>query len=321
MVRANEIGGYIEFEHFYGDLPHKKALRLNCGRACLAYLIEARRIKSIWLPDYLCSSVLDLCVRENVKVRVYSIGRNFEPSWDFRISENEYLYIVDYYGQLSNDCVEKAFSHAQGRLIIDEAQNFFAEPRCGIDTIYTARKFFGVPDGAFLSTNAHLDRKIPVDESFDRMRFLLGRFEKTASEFYPENKANNKRFSTEPIKIMSALTENIMRSLDYERIKFLRNENYAFLAKTLDPINELKLCPVDAPFAYPLLIKDGAMIRNRLALEKIYVPTLWPCMTIGKNDDGVAGRYARDILPLPVDQRYTLLDMQAIIDALLERNR
>ena len=36
-----EIGGYIEFESYHGTLFHEGALGLNCGRNCLAYLIEA----------------------------------------------------------------------------------------------------------------------------------------------------------------------------------------------------------------------------------------------------------------------------------------
>ena len=45
-----EFGGYIEFEYFHGNEYHDKAIKLNCGRNCLAYLIEAYDIKKIYLP-------------------------------------------------------------------------------------------------------------------------------------------------------------------------------------------------------------------------------------------------------------------------------
>ena len=69
-----EIGGYIEFERFHGSLFHDDALALNCGRACLDYLIEARGISKILLPTFLCGSVIDLCNRKGVKVRQYHVG-------------------------------------------------------------------------------------------------------------------------------------------------------------------------------------------------------------------------------------------------------
>ena len=49
-----EIGGYIELAKPVPKL-HSGALRLNSGRNCLAYLIEARGIGTVWLPDFLCA--------------------------------------------------------------------------------------------------------------------------------------------------------------------------------------------------------------------------------------------------------------------------
>ena len=36
-----EIGGYIEFEHNYGDEFYSDLINLNCGRNCLAYILKA----------------------------------------------------------------------------------------------------------------------------------------------------------------------------------------------------------------------------------------------------------------------------------------
>lgn len=40
-----EIGGYIEMEHYNLPMLHDRAIALNCGRNCLAYLIRAKEIK------------------------------------------------------------------------------------------------------------------------------------------------------------------------------------------------------------------------------------------------------------------------------------
>lgn len=128
-----------------------------------------------------------------------------------------------------------------GRVIIDQAHAYFDDPIEGVDTIYTCRKFLGVPDGAFLYTNTVLQEEIPQDVSYERMHYLLGRYEKTASEFYDEYVANNFLLANEPIKKMSKLTENLLHGIDYKRIKDVRTRNYEYLHRYFAKWNGLNL--------------------------------------------------------------------------------
>lgn len=65
---------------------------------------------------------------------------------------------------------------------------------------------------------------------------------------------------------------------------------------------------------YPLLIKDGAAIRKTLQKEKTYIPTLWPDVMEECGSNSLEYRYAADILPIPVDQRYEIEDMRKILE-------
>lgn len=56
-----EYGGYIELEKFRMKMLHEDALALNCGRGALEYLCEAKKIKKLYLPYFLCCSVVNLC--------------------------------------------------------------------------------------------------------------------------------------------------------------------------------------------------------------------------------------------------------------------
>lgn len=47
-----EYGGYIELDTYRLPMLHEGAIYLNCGRNCLAYLIEARKIKKIMFNDF-----------------------------------------------------------------------------------------------------------------------------------------------------------------------------------------------------------------------------------------------------------------------------
>lgn len=297
-----EIGGYIELDRYRLKMLHEGAVALNCGRNALAYLIKARNIKKIKMPYFMCDSVFEVCKKYGVEISFYHIDENFKPV-DATLENDEWFYLSNFYGQLDKEYIAE-LKNKFGRIIVDNAQAYFEMPVSGVDTLYTCRKFFGVADGAFLYTDSKLDEELPLDESFERMHFLLGRFERTASEFYSENVANNDLFETEPIKKMSKLTDNLLHAIDYEFVKERRTENFRLYHEKLSKINQLKLREVEGAFAYPLLIENGAEIRKKLQQQKIYIPTLWPNVVEEIPENSLEYRLAKDILPLPVDQRY-----------------
>lgn len=308
-----EIGGYFELESFSGTEYHSDALALNCGRNCVLFLIRLRGYKKVYIPDFMCSSIRNALDKNNIIYEIYSVNRNFTPVLDKEIAADEAVYIVNYYGQL-RDHVEK-WKKKWNNIIVDNAQDYFFSPQ-GVDTIYTCRKYFGVSDGAYLRLSNPLEpclfyEELPEDESFDRIRFVLGRYERNASEFYKESADNNKLFADEPVKKMSMLTHNILRAVDYKKIENTRTKNFAFLHENLSGINLLKNLTIpNGAFMYPLLLENGVAIRRQLHSLKIFVPTLWPDVCEGE----VALDYAANMLPIPCDQRYAIQDMKYIVN-------
>lgn len=308
-----EIGGYIELDTYHLPMLHEGAIALNCGRNALAYLLRARRIRKLWIPKFLCDSVPGVCQREGIPYAFYSIGPDFLPKQEVRLGEDEWFYLVNYYSQLDNLKIGE-FVRRYERVIVDNAQSYFQMPLPGVDTLYTCRKYFGVADGAFLYTEAKLDEEFPLDESFERMHFLLGRYERTASEFYREYAANNELFAAEPIKGMSKLTKNLLHGIDYDRVRSARIENYARLHEALREINGLDLQDSPGTFMYPLLLENGVEIRKRLQQRKIYIPTLWPNVSDWCEENETEICMAQNILPLPIDQRYGTAEMDCLLE-------
>ncbi len=303
-----EIGGYIELDTYTGKMLHDDGIKLNCGRNALAYLLKAKQIKKLYMPKFMCNSCDKVLADNDVDVVYYHIDLDFRPlisSWD------GFLYVVNFYGQLSNDYIKSLGPN----IIVDNAQAYFQEPIDGFETLYTCRKFFGVPDGAVLYTDKQIEIN-EVDQSYTRMHFLLGRYEKTAGEFYQEYVDNNHLFKDEPIKRMSRLTENLLHGLDYELVKTRRTENFAYLHEQFKAVNQLKLiCPSGA-FMYPLYLPNGAEIRKKLQAHKIFIPTLWPAVFNICDEGELEYNMAKNILPIPVDQRYTIDDMNYIVNIL-----
>lgn len=311
-----EIGGYFGLEQLNKNSGeyYKNAIALNTARNSLVYLAKARSIKKVYLPYYLCDSVANACEREGIAFGFYHTDECFKPVFDKELSEGEYLYVVNIYGQISNEDVEK-LSEKYGRIILDNTHGFFQKPAHGIDTIYCCRKFFGVPDGAYLTSDCILDEELPTDNSVDRTSHIYGRIKDGASAHYAEFKANDEKFIELPLMKMSELTHEMLSVIDYERVKQIREENFAFLHAALGERNRLKLRMPEGPYAYPMYCENGMELKKKLAERKIYVATLWP--NVLQMDDCLEKDYAENILPLPCDQRYTTEDMKTVISELL----
>ena len=306
-----EIGGYFGLEPLISNEYYKDLLALNTARNALLYTLKARKIHKLYIPNYLCDSVSEMCNREGYTYEFYHINSGFLPVFEKDLYDNEYLYVVNYYGQIRNEQIKKLQAKYK-RIIIDNVQAFFQKPVQGIDTIYSCRKFFGVPDGAYLSTDCKLEEDLPEDVSSGRLKHLLGRFETcSASTYYQDFRKNDEFFKNLELRKMSKLTHNILGAIDYDKVKEIREENYLFLHEQLKQRNRLKLTVPEGPYAYPLYCENGMELRRKMAEQKIYIPTLWP--NVLSSNDLVAKNYAENILPLPCDQRYRIEEMQIII--------
>ena len=67
---------------------------------------------------------------------------------------------------------------------------------------------------------------------------------------------------------------------------------------------------------YPYRVREGADIRKKLIVDKIYVATYWPNVFQWCASDALECRLADDILPLPIDQRYGSCDMERILNVI-----
>lgn len=313
-----EYGGYIELDTYQGKEYHENALALNCGRSCLKLLLEKEKIKKIYLPYFCCDSVAQPCRKSGTEIEYYHIKQDFRPIFEKELKENEWVYIVNYYGQLTQSEI-CSYKNQYQNIVIDNAQAFFESPAEKIDTLYTCRKFFGVADGAYLYTDiSNVEDDFEKDYSFERMRFLLGRYEKEANEFYQDYVENNHLFREEPVKTMSKLTHNLLRGIDYEKVSQTRKMNFAYLHQKLNSFNRLDLNVPEGAFMYPFYIEGGENLRKQLQKKRIYIPTLWADVFDVCEETDLEYDMAKNILPIPVDQRYTTEDMEYLATEVLK---
>ena len=63
-------------------------------------------------------------------------------------------------------------------------------------------------------------------------------------------------------------------------------------------------------------MENGIEIRKVLAQKKIYIPILWPDVLTDspEAEASIEHDYAKNILPLPCDQRYSIDDMKCLVE-------
>ena len=312
---TDAVGGYFELELRKGEHYHKNALRLNTARNCFEYILRARKYTKVYIPYYTCEVMLEPLKKCNVDYVFYHINEQLEPIEEtYQLQPTEAFLYTNYYG-LKQRCVERLAEQYGKQLIVDNAQAFFAEPLEGIDTFYSARKFFGVADGAYLYTDAQLDMEFEQDQSYQRMSHLLMRADVGAEAGYGEFRKNDDSLIDNPIRLMSNLTEKILCSIDYESIKQQRRSNYMQLDEQLRNKNGIHLTMDDdaVPIVYPYLT-DDATLRKRLIENRIYVARYWPNVLDWCRPCDIEETLAKDMIPLPVDQRYGEEQMKRIIE-------
>jgi len=306
-----EIGSFIELE-----LPKGRELfqgetdiaRLNTGRAAIWHSFRVTGAKSIWIPYYQCETVREFLQRKGVCVKYYHLDRDFTPM-DLQPSDDEAVLLVNYFGVMSR---RRMIELAVGlpNVIIDNCQAFFCEPIDGALTVYSARKFNGVADGAYVigkDAEKFVD-KYPQCYSSDTATFLMKRIEYGCEgEGYRSRTINEDRVDTEDIMRMSKLTRAMLDGADYEGNRQKRKENFEYACHLFSDINKIdpiRFCDDETvPMVYPLVVEDDALLGKLLA-AKHFQGHWWKYICEELPEETFEHWLSRYIIPVTIDQRY-----------------
>ena len=308
------IGGYFGLELNRGNHYHSgsNCVLLNSGRNSLEYILKVNQIDKIYLPYFTCDVLLEPATKLGIKYEMYHIDENLEPIFDFDKVQKKQIFLYTNYFGLKDDYI-KLLPRNNFNIVIDNAQSFFSDPITGFETFYSARKFVGVADGAYLFSNELDNSEIEQDYSGQRLSHLITRIDKSAEEGYNEFALNDASLIGQPILKMSRFTESVLQSIDYETIRLKRLENYNFLHSVLGDENRFKVIKNNSqvPMVYPFLTSDLSL-RQRLLENKIYCAKYWPNVK-SWNGSTLECEMAENLIHLPIDQRYSIAEIKKII--------
>jgi hypothetical protein len=310
------IGGYFGLELACRGSYHPNAIKLNTARNCLDYILKARKVKKVFIPYYTCDVLLKKIIMNNVEYCYYHINENFEPSETVRLGKNELFIYTNYFG-LKSKCINELFNIYRESLIVDNSQAFYSKPLAFVDTFYSARKFFGVPDGGYLYTSSLLNVDLEQSISYSSMFHLLKRLDLSPEDGYLENKKHEQMLNFEPLKMMSKLTEKILASIDYDFVKARRKQNYKYLDKILGKNNKIlfHMNEEDVPMVYPFY-NENYLTRDLLIKNKVYSAQYWESVLHNEYCNYFERMISASAVFFPIDQRYDTIDLESALKRL-----
>jgi hypothetical protein len=307
---------------------------LSARSAIYALCVELQP-RVAWLPAYLCPTMLEPFGRLNVPVCYYDAGPGFGPpaNWLTQVQASDLVFAIHYFGFPNRELPVAALVERGAVVIEDASQAMFAR-QIYPDSLYllfSARKFFGVPDGGILASvrgDAIRCRSLeppPADWWSKSLAVIRMR-----AEFDGECAVENHWFqlfqsveASFPVGLFrsSDLARNLIETgTDYEQMKKARRRNYCVLAERLGEFAAFpSLDEETVPLGFPVQVDERIRDRVLTSLyeQRIYPPVHWRLEADVPPNYSTAHALSRRILTLICDQRYTADDMVRQTDAFL----
>lgn len=303
-----EIGGFFELECDRRPLYYQDGIYLNSCRSALRYIIRTLGIKSIYAPFYTCNVVYDAIQQEGCKIVSYGLDSSLLPTREFSV--DDFIIYNNYFGVIGENVGELASRYPN--LIVDNAQAFYSMPDCRA-SIYSPRKFFGLPDGGILRANNLPLMDLEQGCSSDVVSHLFKRYDYGARNSYHDFCMNDKALEQYTLQRMSKLTTALMGNIDYDYARKRRLANFHYLEKHLFTSFPLKMTNEDVPLVFPLLVDNGEHLRENLIKNNIFCARYWPNILESIGNLSVERNLALNLVAVPIDQRYDLSDMEKVV--------
>lgn len=326
-------------------LPFEKELKkhnqyFNSGRAAIeALMLDLKPHKrTVWLPTYCCSSVYDAVSRAGLNIKQYDIKLDLSPSIEElpeKISPMEdVFYFVHYFGKRLGKqqlAVINKLREMDVVLVEDLSLSLLSNEEQGVGfgdyILGSLRKWFSIPDGAFLMSYAH---EVPhplhqASNDYTMYYFTAQLMKKNYLEsnnldknkyLQLSNEGMNTLFSDYTIRKMSEVSQRLYAAEDISTIIKERTDNFDYLYSELSKI-ELVQIPIDrqenmVPLGMYILTERRDALFQYLIKSGVYCNIHWrydPEIATSPNS-----RYLSEhCITIPCDQRYGKKEMDYII--------
>ncbi|MGI0528394.1 hypothetical protein [Treponema socranskii] len=291
----------------------------KCGR---------EREGGVLLPDYLCSSITQVCIDRKIPYRFYHIREDLLPDEKdifTKLDDNSVVLLISYFGLIDTDSIAaKIKKHSPNIvIIIDDVQNFYSSS----ESIFwdyrfnSYRKWFAVPDGAEIFCKFGVLRCPEKENEFAQYKFS-GNILKNFSGWVNDSicldliekgeEFLDKQYDCKCSKISKALINQI----PYEKIKDVRKRNAKFIHDELEKLGIKHIYnEMGVPLFIPIFLDNRNEVRKEMFENNIFTPVHWLYESEELNGNIKNHIYDTE-LSLICDQRYSLEEMEIQIEVL-----
>lgn len=318
----------------------------SLGRNAISMVLKQLKLlnKVALLPGYTCESVLYPFVYENYEIVCYNFNTDLTINLvDFKSKLDEFnpsvILVHGFYGKNTFLSAKNLIQTAKdnGCIIIqDDTQTIFSDVEILSADYYlgSIRKWLEIPDGAFVcSSEEFVDVPDSINNYFIELIAEAFRLKSVYSKKMDlQLKRRYKKLYLEAQELidkdptiykMADLSKGLLNGYDLTWMKKRRIENFNFLYnnlcnrfKSLNPVFsspvESNICPV----YFPLYVDNREVFQFILSENDIYATIIWPkskfITGLHENTEFIYNR----IIGIPCDQRYSINDMQRVIEVI-----
>jgi hypothetical protein len=241
---AQPIGGYFELDlGKSGKLPYANTLQFQSARAAFLALLRAVMPKRVWIPKYICDAMPLPLQTARVEYVWYDLDLDLAVDGKIRLLTDDILIYVNYFGLQTKNAAGLFNRFPARQILLDYSQAFFEPPsETALGTLYSPRRFFGVPDGGLLSSKLV---KIPSPEqraeSLCRSAHLFKKPASSAGDAYPDDQHTETILCDYELRWMSKLTECILCARACDGATNARRANFLQLHRAVRYINQFQI--------------------------------------------------------------------------------
>lgn len=330
------IGGEFEIDLSIQRefVPQPDTYYYASGRTALYQILRsiAPHRKKVWMPDWLCHTMVEAAERANTEVVFYELNSDFKATLEaldksgFR--DGEAVLMVNYFGLQDLRPTAKAIKeqYPQSIVIEDDVQAYwcFAEQENPYaDYRFTSmRKAFAIPDGGLVKTSRPM-LDVTGPNTFSPLKIKAGVMKQhrgqdgiNDEDYLSLFKQGDCLISENYESQMSNDSLRLYAGTDFERAKRQRQKNAKVILEGLKSLSIKPLIemPTDTtPLFIPIYLENRDDVRRRMFRNEVFCPVHWPL----EGMDVKKGReMAERELSLICDQRYGEIEMESIINFL-----
>ena len=349
MQVIKPIGGeqWFDINLFNNDLnnfENTSGTFLSGGQCSLNFIVKQLGQKSdevLLLPAYLCPSIVRNLERNKVNFDFYKINLDLSIDLEDLHKKTESanakaVFFINYFGfyhdRRTLDYLEALKNH--GITLIEDAVQmlWFSKKKFTGDFVFNSfRKFLPV-DGSIVLAKTASSFEAVQDLYYEYMntarmeitsyvKYGIGAMDGFMELFSKAEEVYGKDTS---VNGMTEISRYLLNKVDGEYIGKVRRSNYEYLYDRLcgcgyiKPLFGKNLLEENIPIGFPVLIENRDSIRSELRSKSIYCPAHWPILGekwVNGYKDSIM--LAKNILTLPIDQRYGEEDLDRLLREIL----